>query len=1063
MKKIITFLVLIFSLTIGTIFAQNRSISGVVISSEDNEPIIGATVIVTGTQIGTVTDIDGKFTLGKVPSTAKNIKASLIGYKTKEVSISGSIVNISLEPDATALDEVFVVAYGTATRQSFTGSASVLKSDAIGKIQTSSVTNSLEGQAAGVQLISSTGQPGENPKVRIRGIGSINAGKDPLYIVDGATYDGPISTLNSADIESMTVLKDAAANSLYGARGANGVILITTKRGATGKTNISFDAKWGVNSRAIPEYDLITNKGTYYEQAWKGQYNKLYDNYIGRTTNPLAPDAASAQAISDLAGSGANSLSKILGGYNNYNVSWADLIGSDGKLNPNAKLLYNDNWDDALFSNSLRQEYNVNISGGDNKQSYYVGLGYLDDDSYAKGSGFKRYSGRVRVEKEIVSWLKGGASLAYAHTIQNYPTTSGGSYVNYFQWTRNIGPIYPVYLRDPSTGAIVQDKNGKDRYDYGNVSSLGYSRPYGAMSNPAGVLDYDINEITLDNITGSTFLDAKVYDGLSVRAAFDVNTTYKNGSYLTNPLYGDGAAANGYVEKENQRYFSYTGSVFLNYKKSFDKLDVDFLAGTESYKKERSYLYGQKSNIATSFDPEFNNGVVYRELNSYSQKYSVTGYLTRLNLTYSDKYYLSLSYRRDGSSRFSPDNRWGNFASVGGSWRISQEDFFKNISFVDDLKVKGSIGSQGNDNLLYDDGSTINYIPYKDQFEVTNNDGSVSVKQTYVGNKDISWEKSINANFGIEGRLFDRLNFSIEYYNKTTKDMLFYIPVALSSGVASMPGNIGKIRNSGFEFEADVDIVRNSDFSWNLGVNAATVNNKVLTLPEANRASGIFSSGYTKIVEGGSIYDIYLPEFAGINSDGKNTWNVYNADGTFKETTTVYNNAYTATSRRKQGSAIPDLSGGITNSFAYKGIDLSFVLSYQLGGKVYDAVYASTMQMTEYGRAMHKDILKAWTTENQNTDVHRLVYGYTDASRASDLYLIDASYLNIRNISLGYTLPKSLLKTLKIDKVRVYAAGDNLALFSKRKGLDPRQYDYGTTGFNYSPLRTISFGLNVTL
>ncbi|HBK30333.1 MAG TPA: SusC/RagA family TonB-linked outer membrane protein [Porphyromonadaceae bacterium] len=1055
-RKLVLFLTL-FLVGIGVITAQTR-VRGTVVD-EAGEPIIGATVIIKGTSQATVTDLDGNFTI-TTPS-GGTLVISYVGYVTQEVAADEN-VRVVLQEDSELLDEVFVVAYGTATKQSFTGSASVVKSDAIGKIQTSSVTNSLEGQAAGVQLISSTGQPGENPSVRIRGVGSINAGKNPLYIVDGATYDGPISTLNSADVESITVLKDAAANSLYGARGANGVILITTKRGAANKQTITFDAKWGVNSRAIPEYDLITDRALYYEQAWTGQYNKLYDNYIGRATDPLTPEAARIQTISDLAGSGANSLSKILGGYNNYNVPWAELIGADGKINPNAKLLYTDDWSDALFDNSLRQEYNLNIGGGDNKHSYYIGLGYLNDDSYAKGSGFERYSGRVRYEKEVLPWLKTGANLAYAHTIQNYPTTSGGSYVNYFQWTRNIAPIYPVFLRDPKTGAIVKDDKGKDRYDYGNETSLGYARPYASKANPAGVLEYDINKITLDNVTGSAFLDAKIYDGLSVRGAFDVNTTYKNGSYLTNPLYGDASANNGYVEKENQRYFSYTGSVFLNYNKTFDKLLVDFLAGAESYKKEYSYLYGSKTNLATSDVPEFNNAVVYDALSSYTQKYSVTGYLSRLNLSYDDKYYLSLSYRRDGSSRFHPDNRWGNFASVGGSWRISQEDFFTNVSFVDDLKVKGSIGSQGNDNLLYEDG-TINYLPYQDQFEVSNNDDRVSVKQTYIGNKDISWEKSINANIGIEGRLFNRLNISLEYYNKTTNDMLFSIPVALSTGVRSQPGNIGKVRNSGFELETDFDIVRNRDFVWNIGLNAATIKNEVIRLPDANREAGIFASGYTKLVERGSVYDIYLPEFAGVDSKGKNTWNVYNADGSFKETTTVYNNAYTAESRRNQGSAIPDLTGGFSTTLQFKGVDLSLLFSYQLGGKVYDAVYASTLQMSEYGRAIHKDLLNAWTSDNTNTTVPRFVSGYTDSNRASDLYLIDASYLNIRNISLGYTLPKTLLSHFDIQKVRVYASGDNLALFSKRKGLDPRQYDYGTTGFNYSPLRTISFGLNVTL
>lgn len=1048
---------------ISLVSAQQQRASGVVLSSENGEPVIGASIAVNDASVGTVSDLDGKFTLDNIPSGSNRLTVSFLGYQTQVLPFkNGEHITVVLEPETSLLDEVIVVAYGTSTRRQFTGSASVVNAAAIGKIQTSSVTNALEGRTTGVQIVSSTGQPGENPNVRIRGIGSINAAKNPLYIVDGATYDGPVSALNSADIENLTVLKDAAANSLYGARGANGVILITTKRGNTNETKISFDAKWGVNSRAVPEYDFITDKATYYELAWKGQFNKLYNAYTTRE-NPLSSEEAAARAKADIAGDGDNSLSKVLGGYNNYNVPWAELLDNNGKLNPNARPLYEDDWHDALFHNSLRQEYNLNLTGGNSRQNYYAGFGYLNDESYAKGSGFDRYTGRFRGEKELTPWLKGGVNLSYAHTIQNYPNTSGASYVNYFQWTRHIAPIYPVYLRDPATGEIIKDKDGKDIYDYGNRSDLGYTRPYGTQGNPAGVLDYDVNRISLDNVIGATFLEAQIYDGLSLKGAFDINTTYKNGAFLANPLYGDGLPYNGYIEQELQRYLSYTGSVFLNYKKTFGKWNVDFLGGAESYQKERHYLYGAKSQIATSGEPELSNGVAFRDLTSYTQKYGVVGYLTRLNLSYGDKYYLSGSFRRDASSRFAPENRWGNFGSIGASWRISEEDFLRDVDFVDNLKLKGSIGSQGNDNLLYDDGSTINYIPYLDQYEVVNNDGSVSVKQIYAGNRDITWEKSLNFNAGVEARLLDRINLGFEYFSKTTSDLLFYKPIHLSSGIGTIPVNLGKIRNAGTEFEIDADIVKTHNLVWNIGLNVSRIKNTILSLPEENREKGIFAAGYTKMVEGGSLYDIYLPDFAGVDENGKNTWNIYDEKGNFKETTTVYNNAYTDVSRRNQGSAIPDLMGGFSTSVTYKGVDFSAVFSYQSGGKVYDAIYAASLQMSEYGRSYHKDILNAWTPENTNTSIPRLVSGYTDANRASGLYITDASYLNIRNVSIGYTLPKSVLKTLKINSIRVFAAGDNLAFFSKRQGLDPRQYDYGSTGFNYSPIRTISFGLNVTL
>ncbi|MCC8134294.1 MAG: SusC/RagA family TonB-linked outer membrane protein [Tannerellaceae bacterium] len=719
-------------MSIGLVSGQTTHVTGTVVTAEGGEPVIGATILVSGTSTGTITDYNGSFTLN-VPATAEKIEVAYLGMITQTVAVQPT-VRVVLEADTKTLDEVIVVAYGTSTKKSFTGSASVVKADAIKQIQSSTVTSALEGRAAGVQIVSSTGQPGENPTVRIRGIGSVNASKAPLYIVDGSTYDGPISALNSSDIESMTVLKDAAANSLYGARGANGVILITTKRNNKSKVGITFDAKWGINSRAVPEYDLVTDPGTYYELAWTGQYNKL-----------TAAGQTHSQALEEIRGTGTNSLQNILGGYNNYNVSWADLLDDNGKLNPNAQLLYRDTWDDALFSNGLRQEYNLSIGNSDEKQSYYIGLGYLGDESYAKGSDFDRYTGRIRVEKQLTNWLKAGANISYAHSIQNFPTTSGGNYINYFQWSRMIGPIYPVFLHDPTTGAIVKDSNGNDIYDYGSDTQYGYARPYGANGNPAGVLEYDFTCITQDNITANAFVDIDLYDGLSVRGAFDVNTSYKNNSKLTNPLYGDAAANNGYVYKTNEKWFSYTGSVFLNYNKNFGDLNVDALAGTESYKKEYEYLYGFKKELAHSTTADFNNAAVIGQLDSYTQKYSVTGILARVNLSYADKYYLTGSYRRDGSSRFHPDNRWGNFGSLGASWRINQEDFLSSATFIDDLRLKASIGTQGNDNLLYSLTSTTeyqNYIPYLDQYLVSNIDDKVSVAQTYLWNKEISWEKA---------------------------------------------------------------------------------------------------------------------------------------------------------------------------------------------------------------------------------------------------------------------------------------------------------------------------------
>ena len=1049
MKKL-TFVLLSLVLGVSMAVAQSKQITGTVIFAEDGEPIIGASVVVKGTTTGTVTDLDGNFVLS-VPTSAKTIVFSYVGMETVALAPKPKM-NITMHVSSEFLDEIMVVAYGTAKKSTFTGSASSIKADKISQIQSSTVTSALEGRTAGVQLVSSTGQPGENPTVRIRGIGSINASKTPLYVVDGAFYDGPISAINSADIESMTVLKDAAANSLYGARGANGVILITTKRTNSGGLGVTFDAKWGVNSRAVPEYDLITDPGMYYEQTWKGQYNKLMGSSATMT---------SEKAIAQLQGSGANSLQKILGGYNNYDVAWNELIDpTTGLLNSNANLLYSDSWNDALFSDALRQEYNFSIGESDEKQSYYIGLGYLDDNSYAKGSSFSRLSGRIRYEKKLASWLKVGANLAYSQTEQDYPETSGSSYMNYFQWTRNIAPIFPVLLRDPKTGVVVNDDAGTPRYDYGD--ELGYARPYAGTANPAGALNYDVNKTILDNISGGAFVEVDLGKGLSARGSFDVNTTYSTYTQLQNPYYGDAKNYNGRISKDIKRTMSHTGSGFLTYKKVFGQLSLDAMAGAEAYNKNYQFMTGTKSNLATSDGLDIANAVVFENLNSYTRTYSVIGMLGRVNLSWADKYYLSGSFRRDASSHFAPENRWGNFGSVGGSWRISQESFLKDVEFIDNLQLKASVGTQGNDGLL-NQGGYANYQPYLNQFDIANLNGEVSLKQTYLGNRDITWEKSLNSNIGLEVRFLNRINFAVEYFNKKTTDMLFQKPLPVSTGFATFPENIGSMTNTGFEMEFDVDVIRTNDWLWNIGANITRVKNEVTKLPAENKVDGIFASGYTKMVEGGSIYDLYLPEFAGVNEHGQGTWNVYNKEGEVTGVTTNQSDVYNSTSRRLVGSALPDLYGGVNTTLNWKGIDLSVVLSYQIGGDVYDAIYASTMQMKESGRGMHKDMLNAWTPENQDSSIPEFVLGNSNGSPASDNYLESASYLNIRNISIGYTLPRSFVSKLKIHSLRFYGAGDNLALFSARKGLDPRQYDYGTTGFNYSPIRSISFGLNVTL
>ena len=700
MKRKLMLLLACLFVGIGLVTAQTQTITGVVISEEDGQPVIGASVLVKGTQIGTITGVDGDFTLPNVPSSAKTLQISYIGMQTQEVAIK-SHVKVTMKSDSEILEEVMVVAYGTAKKSAFTGSASVVSSDQIGKIQTSNVANALTGKVSGVQLNTTSGQPGATtPTIRVRGISSINAGKDPLIVLDGIPYDGDLNNISSQDIESMTVLKDAASSALYGARGANGVIIITTKKGNAGQAKITVDAKWGSNSRATQDYNYVTSPAKYYEMYY-GALKNYFTNTQGMDSN-----AAHIMANQNLTANNAYGL-----GYNVYNVPTGQyMIGENGKLNPNATLgnlvsyqgqnylLLPDDWTDAAYKNGLRQEYTVTATAGSDKSSFYASFNYLDNEGIANNSDYERLTGRMKADYQIKDWLKVGANMAYTHYESNQLGDDGSSNSsgNVFALTQ-MAPIYPLYLRD-GNGVIMKDANGITRYDYGDGSNAGNSRPYLGQSNALSSSILDKMNAEGNAISAVGFFEVRFLKDFKFSSTNSVYVDEMRQTNVTNPYYGQYASSNGIAYKYHTRQLSYNYQQLLNYKKSFGPHNVEAMLGHESYRYKYYYLYASKSNMFDPNNPELIGAILDGSANSYTKDYNTEGYFGRIQYDFNEKYFVSGSYRRDASSRFHPDNRWGNFWSLGGAWLISKEDFF-NVEWIDELKLKASYGSQGNDNI----------------------------------------------------------------------------------------------------------------------------------------------------------------------------------------------------------------------------------------------------------------------------------------------------------------------------------------------------------------------------
>lgn len=1041
--------------------AQKR-VTGTV-TDTDGQPVIGATVKVNGSKVVGVTDADGKFVLPNVPASAKALSVSFIGMKTQEVAVSNN-VSVVLAYDDAMLDEAIVVAYGVAKKGSFTGSVSQMKAKDLQKMQVANVSKGLEGQMAGVQITSASGQPGSSASINIRGIGSLSA-SDPLILLDGVPYDGDLNSINQADIESMSVQKDASATSIYGARAANGILIITTKKGREGKTQVNFDAKWGFSDRGVKPYQTVRSEGDYYELYWEAMRNQN----LRLGMSQLKAGVTASQ-----------NLIKELGGYNAFNVADTELIDPlTGRIDPNARLLYHDDWDDEPYGTGVRQEYNASFSGGTEKTRYYVSLGYLDEKSYIKRSDFSRISGRVNLEHQVNNWLKVGVNASYSNTKSNYASSSNSM----FGYTQGIAPIYPIYLRN-ADGSYTLDKNGNRQLDLG--VSDGKARPYGNLgSNPYIDIYYNINDLEEDYINLRGFADVKLpIDGLTfhMNGAYDNEAAYK--AVFQTPVVGDALAVNGRSTKSSGRGRNFTLSQRLNYSKDFGKWNMNLMAGHETLRRDVQNLSAQMTNFYIPGNPEFSNGVKPgTDPTSGKSRYTLESYFGRAEVSIADRYNLSASLRYDGSSKFHPDNRWGAFWSVGAAWRLSEEEFFQSSflrDYVDQFKIKGSYGTQGNDGI----GGT--YALYLDQYTVSNVDGKPGISLSLRGNRDITWETSKNFNIGFESSfLKNRLMLEFDYFIKVTSDMLYARTVPPSLGEPSFVYDNGmEMQNEGVEMTLTGVLVKKQNFKWNASLNLTHYKNTINKVQPGKDRTG-YDAGIYWRREGGGIYDWYMIKFAGVDpqtgdalyyKDVEKTGIVSDAEGNpvldangnkqyynYTEVTTT-TNASLATKYELGKSSIPDVYGGLSTSFEAYGFDLSISTAFQFGGYCYDNQYFSLMN-SNAGSNYHIDMFKRWQKPGDITDVPKLENGNMNmtAGQTNDRFLVKSDYFSLKNVMIGYTVPKAWLKKYAgIESLRIYAVGDNLFLGAKRYGLDPRQNLTGDIdGGVYSAMRTISFGVNV--
>ena len=1019
MKKRLMMALACLLLSLSTVLAQTK-VNGTVVSQDDGQPVVGASVLVVGTNVGTVTNANGQFSL-TVPAGKSQLRITYVGMEPIEVTARPNM-RILLTNDQKALDEVIVVAYGTQKKSSFTGSATAMK-DTEMSAEKGSLVKSLEGKIAGVRVGSSTGDPGADQNILIRGIGSINASTQPLYVIDGvpvlANSDGYMSssirsqsilaTLNPNDIESMTILKDAAAASLYGSRAANGVIVITTKKGKTGKTNVHYDMQMGWQQLAVKSAMSTMNASQLKEYYFEGIKN-FFGEYYGLTGQD-AIDAAEAE---------------VRDGW-----FWGDYDGTTDT-----------NWYDQVYRSALTQDHQISIDGGTDRTKFYVGLGYNDSEGVVKGSNFQRYSGRVNLEHQANNWLKVGVKQMVSFT-----DTKG--YRDQSSQEQGFGTTTPwsvLYSLDPTAENKLEDGSYNNEVGFGKI---------GNPNNMFGGETSEYAEFVKSNIMRSiSNLEAEVklpYD-ITARTIFGYDYTDNKLQEFWSPYSVNGESLQGIGYRWGFTNKTLTSSTTLGYDKTFGLHSVNALAGYEYENRKNLYVVAAAKGYGTEKLPELANGQPY---NSSSSTYEacMSSWLGKVDYNYDSKYYLSLSFRSDGSSRLAPDNRWATFWSVSGAWRISGENFLKDNALFSDLKLRVSYGTNGN--------LPASFYSYMATYATSGGYGQNGAYYwSNLGNKKLGWEKSKNFNIGLDWTLFNRVSLTFEYYDKLTDDLLFSVPTSYVTGFGSTLSNIGKLKNSGFEFTISSQNIKTKDFSWTTDFNLTWQSVKVKELPNGDDVQ--YGDGNMYLLrEGESMHTFYLPKWKGVDPEtGLGEFWIDPEDESKGVT-----NYYAEAGKTIVGKAVPDVLGGITNTFRYKDFDLSFMISYQFGADLFDypgyfLTYSDGVRIGSFN--VHGSVAgNYWKQPGDVVDFPKPIYGNPYRSdRFSSREILSTDNIRVRDITLGYNIP---CFNKYINNLRVYFRTTNpFLIYCATKDIDP---DVDVNGYRQTdtpPTRQFLFGLNLS-
>ena len=1064
---------LLVAFTMQFSFAQEKTVTGVV--SDELGPIAGANVVVEGTTRGTTTDFDGNYTIKA--KQGEVLVISYTGKKTTKITVAAaSAYNVSLKDDVVVGQEVVVVGYGTTTKEAFVGTATSVKTENITAKSVSNVSQALKGEVAGVNVITTSGQPGTFATVRIRGFGSVNGNRDPLYVVDGVPVDvDNMNSINPADIEGLTILKDAAATAVYGSRGSNGVVVVTTKSGKKERSSVSVDFKTGINVALLPRYDVIESPEEYIGLSWEALYNR------GVATSQPDPVAFANNTLFSAGG--------ISPGYNMWNVAGgADLIDPATRtVRPGVTRKYSpEDWEDYGFQTSYRQESNVRFSGSNDKTSYYSSFGFLNDEGYIINSDYKRYTAKLNVNHKPAEWLKAGANISYAgsRTNNNGQSEDSGSI---FWFVDNIPSIYPLFSRDVDGNMIADPYFGGYQYDYGDGTSG--SRAFGGLTNAIADAQYDRSRTDRHEFLGNFSFDVNLTKKLTLETRYGAQFYDNEYNNRNNPFYGSAAQQFGSLYKQQTRLFRQNFLQLLRYRNSFGNHNVELFGAHESNSLKQNVFFASKQKAVLYDTFDLNQYIIVSSPpGSFTNTSTLESYFGQFNYNYASKYYFTASARRDGSSRFKND-KWGTFGSIGASWVISKESFMEKATFINNLKLKASYGIMG-------DQEGVGYYSVWDTYSIGNLNDDYSISPRSNGNPNLTWESSNIFQVGIETRLFDFLDLNVDYYEKNTTDLFFDRRVGPAEGIAIIRVNDGNLLNRGIEFDLNANLIKgkeNGDFNLNFGINGEILKNEITKMP-LDPSNGLpkaldTSNAPYAWAEGKSVYDFYMREWAGVdpatgvgmwymNFNDVNTNGIYDAGDVIINSLTDYlaqnpgvtvgqtttTNYANATQRFVGKSAIPKVRGAFRLNADYKNFDLTAQFTYSMGGYAYDAAYAGLMGNGSLGQNnWHTDIRGRWQEPGDITNIPRLsAAADANVNSQSTRFLTKADYLGLNNVRLGYTLPKSMSERLQISNLNIYVSGDNLLFFSKRDGFNPSTSENGGSNtYRYSPLSTFTMGVNL--